>query len=223
MQVLIDNRGEVLDGFIVTLWLLLFSGIIAAVLGTVLVAMRVSPVTLLRGAGTSYINIVRNTPLLLILFLFRDAFPKLGFNYSINDYFDFFFVAATAGLGLYAAAFVCEALRSGINAVPIGQAEAARAIGMTFGQSMRQVILPQAFKAAVPPMTSTYISLAKNTSVALAIGVTEATFAMRKLTNDNASERTAIFLGFVAGYVLIVWGIALVGHVLERRKAVRTR
>src|SRR5919107_3011258 len=103
MQVLIDNRGEVLDGFIVTLWLLLFSGIIAGVLGTVLVAMRVSPVTLLRGAGTSYINVVRNTPLLLILFLFRDAFPKLGFNYSINNYFDFFFDAATAGLGLYAA------------------------------------------------------------------------------------------------------------------------
>ncbi len=222
MHVLIDNRGEVLDGFIVTLWLLLFSGIIAGLLGTVLVAMRVSPVALLRGAGTSYINVVRNTPLLLILFLFRDAFPKLGFNYSINSYFDFFFVAATVGLGLYAAGFVCEAMRSGINAIPLGQAEAARAIGMTFGQSMREVILPQAFRAAIPPLTSTYISLAKNTSVALAVGVTEATFAMKKLTNDNASERTAIFIGFVAGYVIIVWGIALIGSLLERR-GVRAR
>lgn len=219
MQVLIDNFGDIVDGFIVTLWLLLFSGLIAAVLGTILVAMRVSPVALLRGAGVSYINTVRNTPLLLVLFLFRDAFPKLGFNYSINNYFDFFFVAATVGLGLYAAAFVCEALRSGINSIPMGQAEAARAIGMTFTQSMRHVILPQAFRAAVPPLTSTYISLAKNTSVALAIAVTEATFQMKKLTNDHPSDRLTIFLGFAAGYVLIVWMIALVGHGLERRGA----
>ncbi len=222
MQVLIDNFADILDGFIVTLWLLLFSGVIAAVLGTVLVAMRVSPIAILRGAGTSYINVVRNTPLLLILFLFRDAFPQLGFNYSINNYYDFFFIAATVGLGLYAAAFVCEALRSGVNAIPLGQAEAARAIGMTFTQSMREVILPQAFRAAIPPLTSTYISLAKNTSVALAVGVTEATFQMKKLTNDNASEQTTIFIGFAMGFVIIVWGIALIGHALERR-VVRVR
>ncbi len=219
MQILIDNFSEIVDGFVVTLWLLLFAGLIAAVLGTVLVAMRVSPITVLRGAGTSYINVVRNTPLLLILFLFRDAFPKLGFNYSINNYFDFFFVAATVGLGLYAAAFVCEALRSGINSIPVGQAEAARAIGMSFGQTMRQVILPQAFRASVPPLVSTYIALAKNTSVALAIAVTEATFVMKKLTNDHPSERWWIFVGFAGGYILIVWVIALIGNVFERRGA----
>ncbi|MBA3234307.1 MAG: amino acid ABC transporter permease [Propionibacteriales bacterium] len=219
MQVLIDNRADIFEGFIVTLWLLLFAGIIAAVVGTLLAAMRVSPVTLMRGAGTVYINVVRNTPLLLVLFLFRDAFPKLGFNYSFNNYFDFFFVAATVGLGLYAAAFVCEALRAGTNSIPVGQAEAARAIGMTFSQSMREIILPQAFRAAVPPLTSTYIALAKNTSVALAIAVTEATFEMKKLTNDHPPDRWAIFFGFALGYVIIVWGIALVGHSFERRGA----
>jgi glutamate transport system permease protein len=219
MDVLIDNFGDILDGFVVTLWLLLFAGLIAAVLGTFLAAMRVSPVALMRGVGTSYINVVRNTPLLLILFLFRDAFPELGFNYSVNNYFDFFFVAATVGLGLYAAAFVCESLRSGINSIPMGQAEAARAIGMTFTQSMRQIILPQAFRASIPPLTSTYISLAKNTSVALAIAVTEATFEMHKLTNDHPSDRWFIFAGFALGYIIIVWAIALVGHGLERRGA----
>ncbi|MGA9345539.1 MAG: amino acid ABC transporter permease [Nocardioidaceae bacterium] len=219
MQVLIDNFGQIVDGFIKTLWLLLFSGLIAAFLGTFLVALRVSPVALMRGAGTSYINVVRNTPLLLILFLFRDAFPKLGFNYSIDNYFNFFFVAATVGLGLYAAAFVCEALRSGINSIPVGQAEAARAIGMTFQQTMAQIILPQAFRASIPPLVSTYIALAKNTSVALAIGVTEATFIMKKLTNDNAGDRWWIFVGFAGGYILIVWVIATIGTLLERRGA----
>ncbi len=219
MQVLIDNFGQIVDGFVKTLWLLLFSGVIAAFLGTFLVALRVSPVALMRGAGTSYINVVRNTPLLLILFLFRDAFPKLGFNYSIDNYFNFFFVAATVGLGLYAAAFVCEALRSGINSIPVGQAEAARAIGMTFSQTMAQIILPQAFRASIPPLVSTYIALAKNTSVALAIGVTEATFIMKKLTNDNAGDRWWIFVGFAGGYILIVWVIATIGTLLERRGA----
>lgn len=219
MQVLLDNFSEIIDGFIVTLWLLLFSGLLAMVLGVVLVSMRVSPIAVLRGAGTTYVNVVRNTPLLLILFLFRDAFPTVGFNYSVNNYFDFFFTAAALGLGLYAAAFVCEALRAGVNSIPVGQAEAARSIGMTFSQSMTTVILPQAFQAVVPPLASTYIALAKNTSVALAIGVTEATFVMRKMTNDNATARWWIFIGFAAGYIIIVWSIAGIAHVLERRGA----
>ncbi len=220
MDVLIDNRAAYLEGFVVTLWLLLVAGAIAGVLGTTLAAMRVSPVTLVRGVGTSYVNVVRNTPLLLVLFLFRDAFPKLGFNYSINNYFDFFFIAATTGLGLYAAAFVCEALRSGINSIPLGQAEASRAIGMTFGQSMRHVIMPQAVRAVVPPLASTYISLAKNTSVAIGIGVTDASFQMKKLINDNAADQWAIFAGFAAGYVAIVWTIALLARIIERRTRV---
>jgi len=217
MEFLFDNLDQILEGFGKTLWLLLFSGIIAGLLGTILVSMRVSPVALLRGVGTSYVNIVRNTPLLLILFLFRDAFPPLGFNYSINNYFNFFFIAATAGLGLYAAAFVCEALRSGINSIPVGQAEAARSLGMNFGQTMREVVLPQAFRAVIPPLASTYIALAKNTSVALAIGTTEATFVMQKLTDERASERLVIFLGFSVGYIIIVWSIALLARGVEKR------
>lgn len=219
MGVLVDNASQIIDGFVVTLWLLLFAGAIAMVLGTILVAMRVSPIGVMRITATAYINVVRNTPLLLILFLFRDAFPTVGFNYSISNYFDFFFTAATLGMGLYAAAFVCEALRSGINSIPVGQEEAARSIGMTFNQSMSTVILPQAFQAVVPPLASTYIALAKNTSVALAIGVTEATFVMKKLTNDNATARWWIFVGFAAGYIIIVWAIAAVAHLIERRGA----
>jgi glutamate transport system permease protein len=217
VQALIDNFDLLVDGFEKTLWLLFFSGIIALVLGTILAAMRVAPVAMMRGAGGLYVNLVRNTPLLLILFIFRDAFPQLGFAPEVNDYFNFFFIAATIGLGLYAAAFVCEVLRSGINSIPLGQAEAARSIGMTFGQSMQTVILPQAFRTVVPPLANVYIALAKNTSVALAIGTTEAAFEMKKVLNNNAGDRWWIFFGFAAGYVLIVWAIAGVAHLLERR------
>lgn len=220
MQVLIDNADQIWSGFVKTLWLLLFAGGIAFVLGTVLVAMRVSPVAILRLTGTAYINVVRNTPLLLILLIFAFGLPDVGFNYQVNNYFNFFFIAATGGLGLYTAAFVCEALRSGINSIPVGQAEAARALGMSFFQSMRTVILPQAFRAVVPPLTSTYIALAKNTSVALAIGVTEAGFIMKKLNNNNAAARWPIFFGFAIGYMIIVWGIAALGSLAERRGAV---
>ncbi len=220
MNVLFDNRDAYFQGFLVTLWLLFFAGIIATVLGTLLAAMRVSPVTLVRGVGTSYVNVVRNTPLLLVLFLFRDAFPKLGFNYSINNYFDFFFIAATTGLGLYAAAFVCEALRSGINSIPMGQAEAARSIGMDFAQSMRHVIMPQAVRAVIPPLASTYISLAKNTTVALGVAVTEASFEMKELITVHAASQWPIFIGFAAGYVIIVWTIALFARFVEGRMRV---
>ncbi len=221
MQVLIDNFDLILAGFVKTLWLLLFAGLIALVLGTVLVAMRVSPVAIMRLTGTAYVNLVRNTPLLLILFIFSFGLPDVGFAYEVNNYFNFFFIAATTGLGLYTAAFVCEALRSGINSIPVGQAEAARAIGMPFAQSMRAVILPQAFRAVVPPLTSTYIALAKNTSVALAIGVTEAAFIMKKLNNNYATARWPIFFGFALGYMIIVWGIAALGALAERRGALQ--
>lgn len=220
MQVLIDNLDQILEGFVKTLWLLLFSGLIAAVLGTVLVSLRVAPVGLMRFVATSYVNVFRNTPLLLILLLILIGAPDLGFVDGVTDYFNFFFVSATIGLGLYAAAFVCEALRSGINAIPLGQAEAARAIGMTFGQAMWTIILPQAYRAVIPPLTSTYIALAKNTSVAIAIGVTEASFVMRKLNNEYASARWWIFFGFAFGYVVIVALLAALGSWLERRARV---
>ena len=191
-----------------TLWLLFFSGRDrGSSSGTFLAALRVSPVA----ADATRRHLVRQRlpqhpaaadPVHLPL----RAAADLGFTYDVSDYFNFFFVCATIGLGLYTAAFVCEAMRSGINSIPLGQAEAARAIGMTFAQSMTSIILPQAFRAVIPPLTSTYIALAKNTSVALAIGVTEATFVMKKLNDNVASERWPIFFGFAFGYVLIVAG-----------------
>lgn len=224
MDTLIDNFGQIRDGFFTTLWLLLLSGVIATVIGTIMASFRVSPVASLRGIGTAYVNTFRNTPLVLILALAISVIPTLGFNnlgfsVGIRD-FSTFFVVAALGLSFYTAAFVCEAVRSGVNSVSAGQAEAARSVGMGFGQSLRLVVLPQAFRAVIPPLASTYIALAKNTSVVAIFGVPEAAYTMRKLSNQFTSDLWFIFFGIALGYVLIVAVIATASSLLERRLGV---
>jgi glutamate transport system permease protein len=127
-----------------------------------------------------------------------------------------YFIRGVVALSLYTSPFVCEALRSGINAVPLGQAEAARAVGLPFGGVMSQVVLPQAFRASVPPLASVQIALLKNTSVAAVFGVAEAVSQMRSFTNDFASQRLGIFLWFAFGYIVLVAIFSFGASRLER-------
>jgi glutamate transport system permease protein len=233
MDTLIENADQLLVAFGRTIEMVLMAGVLALLVGFFLAALRVSPIALGRAFGTWYINTVRNTPLLLIMFIFvfglpeLDIRPELDLNtvLGIDDpirllQFNVFYVFATVALGLYTAAFVCEALRSGINSIPVGQAEAARSVGMTFGQTLRFVILPQAFRAVIPPVTSAIIAMTKNSSVAAAVGVAEATSLMRKLVNDNGSDLWEIFLSFAVFYMVLVAAIAAVASLLERRMKV---
>ncbi|MDO9377600.1 MAG: amino acid ABC transporter permease [Nocardioidaceae bacterium] len=210
MTFLDGNVGLILQGFWLTIQLLVLSGICSIVLGTLLAAARVSPVPLLRGAAVVYVSIFRNTPLLVVFIFVFIAGPRLGLNYP-------FLVKGVLAMTLYTSAFVAEALRSGINSVPVGQAEAARSIGLTFGQCMREVVMPQALRAVIPPMASVLIAMAKNTSVAAAFGLAEATATMRGLTNNNANERLMIFLVFALGYIVIVELMSFAANRLERR------
>ena len=193
------------------------------VLGTILVAMRVGPIAVLRKAGATYVTVVRNTPLVIVFAFFAFAAPSLGINFKWLDVhigdFDFttFYGAAVVSLTLYTSTFVCEALRSGVNAVPLGQAEAARAIGLPFTGVMSQVVLPQAFRASLPPLASVQIALIKNTSVAAVFGVAEAASRMRIFTNNFPTQRIGIFICFAAGYVIIVEVFSYLANRLERR------
>jgi glutamate transport system permease protein len=207
-----SNFDLVLKAFWLTLQLLVLSGLVSLVLGTLLGAMRVGPVAVLRKAATLYVAVVRNTPLLIVFIFVFVAAPTLGWFIGTP-----FLLKGVVALSLYTSAFVCEAVRSGINSVPLGQAEASRAIGMTFAQSMREVVLPQAFRAVVPPLASVYIALAKNTSVAAAFGLMEATGRMRFFTNNNADDRMQIFLVFAVGYIIIVEVMSAGALTLERR------
>jgi len=229
LQAVFDNFDEFLKAFGYTIALFVASGVLSLVLGTFLVALRVGPIAVLRAAGSSYVTVVRNTPLVIVFAFFSFAAPTLGIRFTWLDAhiggYDFtaLFGAAVASLTLYTSTFVCEALRSGVNAVPLGQAEAARAIGLPFLGVMTQVVLPQAFRASLPPLASVQIALVKNTSVAAVFGIAEATAYMRSLLNDfGATQRIGIFVCFAAGYVVIVEVVSLVSSRLEHRWRVAT-
>ena len=206
--------------------MILIAGVIAILVGSVMAGLRVGPIKLGRAIGTFYVYTVRNTPLLLIMLITAFGVPELDIRPEVSLgsadllQFNVFFIFATTALGLYTGAFICEALRSGINAIPLGQAEAARSIGMSFTQTLRMVILPQAFRTVIPPIASALIAMTKNSSVASGVGVAEATFQMRKLVNDNPLDLYTLFIGFALGYMLIVAVISGVATVLERRLAV---
>jgi glutamate transport system permease protein len=212
-----SNFDLVLRAFWLTIQLAVLSGLASLVLGTLVVAMRIGPSVMLNRAAAWYVTLVRNTPLLVVFIFIFVAAPNVGWFVHTP-----FLLKGVIAVTFYTSTFVAEALRSGVNAVPLGQADAARAIGMTFGQNLRHVVLPQAFRASVPPLASTFIAMTKNTSVAAVFGLAEATFRMRYFANRNADETLAVFAIFAVGYIVIVELISLGSFGLERRwKAAR--
>lgn len=215
------SNYDVLGAFWVTVQLSVLSATGALVIGTVVAVFRISPVGVLRLLGSLYVNVVRNTPLTLLM-----AFSILGLSFilglqifdqaSRNAYW-----WAVIMLAVYHAAFVCEALRSGVNTIPAGQAEAARSIGLTFGQSMREVLLPQAFRGAVAPLGSTLIALIKNTTVAAVIlGTAEAAGQLAKITENEGASLPTFFL-FALGFVVLTLPLGIGITNLSRRLAVK--
>jgi glutamate transport system permease protein len=209
-----SNFDLVLRAFWLTIQLAGLSGLLSLAFGTLLAAFRVGPVSVLRLAGTVYVSVVRNTPLLVVFVFVFIAAPTVGWFVDTP-----FLLKGVIAVSFYTSAFVCEAVRSGVNSVGLGQAEAARAIGMTFGQSMQQVVLPQAFRAVVPPLVSVFIAMTKNTSIAAVFGLMEATGRMRFFTNNNADDRVGIFVVFALGYIIIVEVLSAGAITLERRWA----
>jgi glutamate transport system permease protein len=213
LDVLLDNLPALLRGFRETVQLSAVAAVLALVLGVLLAAIRVSPVPTLRWAGAWYVNTIRNTPLTLVYAFMAFAVPRLDFQLGP-------FRAAVLALGLYTAAFVCEAVRSGVNAVPVGQAEAARAIGLTFTGTLSQVVLPQAIRSVIPPLGSILIALLKNSAIAEFFAVPEATKVFDDLVRDNPDSLYWVFAGVALGYVILVLLISAVFRFLETRLVV---
>lgn len=227
MDTIADNYELIGISFAATVLLFVFAAVGSLLLGALLVTLRVGPIAVMRRAAATYVTLVRNTPLLIILLFFLIAAPKIGINFQFVDIvistgwgdirMTNAFGGAVVGLTLYTASFVCEALRSGVNAVPLGQAEAARAIGLPFGGVMANVVLPQAIRAALPPLASTMIALLKNTTVAISVGVLEAAFALDQLLNDNATDRWWLLAVFAGVFVVLVEMVSFFSNRLERR------
>ncbi|QTX06041.1 amino acid ABC transporter permease [Agromyces archimandritae] len=208
--------------FWVSIQLTFWAAVFSFVLGTVLAIMRVSPVGSLRRAATMYVNTVRNLPLtLVILACSLGLWGQLGVVLASEESSDFIstnsFRLAVLGLTLYTSCFVCESLRSGINTVPVGQSEAARSIGLGFGQVMGLVILPQAIRGAITPLGNTLVALAKNTTVAQAAGVVQASSFMITAIDQNGNMIFPIFVVVAIGWVAVVLPIGLITTSLSRR------
>ncbi|MEE1649209.1 amino acid ABC transporter permease [Brachybacterium sp. J144] len=212
MDTFLIERDMLWDAFSTTLTLAALSGVIALVLGTLIAALRVSPYLPLRSVATAYTEFLRNTPLTVVFFFYVFVTPSIGFTFSYR-------VAAVIALSCYTSAFVAEAVRSGINSVAVGQAEAARSLGMSFRQNLFIVVLPQAFRTAIPPLISVFIALVKNTSVAGAFSVFELFAMSRRLTNVYSADVIAILIGVALCYLIICIPLGqLAGH-LERKVA----
>ncbi len=213
MDFLIENFDTFADAFGETLLMALLAGVLALVLGTALAAMRVSPIPPLRGLATFYVEVFRNTPLTVVFVMIIFGLPEIDAGVSP-------FPGAVLSVGLYTAAFVCEAIRSGINSISAGQAEAARAIGLTFGQSLREVVLPQAFRTVVPPLGNVWIAMVKNTSIAAGFFIPELSSLLPRFSNSDADHLIAILIGIVIAYLLITLPSAYAVSRLEKRAVI---
>jgi glutamate transport system permease protein len=213
VDAVLDNLDAYRQGFVTTLELSVLASVLALLLGTVLAAMRVSPVPTLRAAGAAYVEVVRNTPLTLVFFFVVFVLPQVDIILP-------YFVFAVMALTIYHAAFFCEAVRSGINAVGVGQAEAARSIGLTFGQSLQLVVLPQAIRTVIPPLINVVIALIKNSSIAAAFAVVELTATGTRLANANGDAVIPILAGVAVCYLVLTLPSGWLAGLLERRVAI---
>jgi len=213
---------DILGAFWVTVQLTIYSAIGSLLWGTVLVGMRVSPVPIMRAFGTAYINIVRNTPLTVIIVACSlGLYSTLGMTLGSDQITESNFRLAILGFIAYTATFVCESLRAGINTVPVGQAEAARALGLSFGQVLRIVVLPQAFRSVIAPLASVLIALTKNTTVAAAIGVAEAALLMKEMTENESDAIFLVAAIFALGFVILTLPTGLLLGWVAKKVAVK--
>ena len=216
-----DHFDEILQGFWATVRLAAVAGVISLIIGTLLAGFRVAPVPVLRAFGTGYVSIVRNTPLTLVLLIcaygLNDALA-LKFSDTTSTYYWW----AMLGLSGYTGAFVCETLRSGINTVPLGQAEAARSLGLTFAQSLRMIILPQAFRAIIAPLGSVLIAMIKNTTVAAAANYGEVALVTKTIVDapSFSSGVIPLFIGVAVGFLILTLPTGYFFGWLAKRMAV---
>jgi glutamate transport system permease protein len=217
---------DVLGAFWMTVKLTVASALGALLIGTVVAICRVSPVGVLRGFGTAYVTLIRNTPLTLLVFfclfgISNTLQVQLADPDSPTSIADNTFRFGVVALAVYHASFVAEALRSGINTVPQGQAEAARAIGLGFLPTLREVVLPQAFRGAIAPLGNTLIALTKNTTVVATIGVAELAYQMRNMIEFSPSLLYPIFILIAVCFVVLTLPTGLLFTYLSRRLVVQ--
>jgi glutamate transport system permease protein len=231
MNILVDRFDLFASGFLLTLQLCVVAAVLAMIFGTVAAVMRISPIPPLRALGAGYVTVFRNVPLTVVLFFTVFGLPAIGSRAEFLkiEGLDLlfprltidlpYFRLAALGLAIYTGAFVCEALRSGINAVSPGQIEAARAIGLTFNQNLRTVVLPQAWKAAIVPLGTVIVAMLKNSALAGFFGlVGDLSSTMDVLVSQEGQPLIPVMIGVSIGYLIMTIPLSLVLDAVERRR-----
>ncbi len=214
MNAVTDNLGLFGSGVLTTLQISLIAGLGALVLGIIMAGFRVSPAPPLQWVGASWVTVLRNTPLTVVLIAIAFGLPEIGVNAS-------FFAFGVTGLALYTSAFVCEAIRSGINSVSPGQAEAARSVGMTFTQTLGMVVLPQAIRTVVPPLGNVFIAMIKNSAIVGAVGVGGDLYSVGvQLTGAAGLATIPVLIGVALGYLVLTIPAGLLLGYLEQKVAI---
>jgi glutamate transport system permease protein len=212
MDAVTSNVSVFLGGIAVSAEITAATFVLAFTLGLLLAACRISPVLPLRAAAGLYVAVLRSIPLLVVLTLFAFGLPYVGLTYSL------LWTAVTA-MSLYWAAFFCEAVRSGIRSVPAGQIEAARALGFTFSQVLRLVVLPQALRVMVQPLANLLIAIVLNSSLAAAVGVTSELTGQTELLDQRYAQPLIIFGAAAVCYVALTFLVGRAAGFAERRVA----
>ena len=214
-EVLREHFPEFSSGFFVTVRIVAISFAIAMVVGTLVAALRVTPSRLTRLVGATYVEFFRNTPLLVLLFISFAGLRRAGVPVSP-------WVAGTASLGLYTAAYIAEALRSGMFAVGRGQIEASLSLGFTYPETLRRVVLPQAFRTVIPPLASLVIAMIKNSAI---IGVSLLALPdllkEARIVQSRTFQTDEVFFWAAFGYLLLTATATVAFRMLERRFAIR--
>lgn len=214
MDVIVGHFDLFVSGYWVSLEICAWATIGSLLLGTAVAMLRISPLPPARVAASAYVTALMNTPLTVVLFFIAFGFPEIGINSS-------YFVFGVSALVLYTSAFVCESIRSGVNSVSPGQAEAARALGLSTLQTLRQLVIPQAFRGTIPPLSNTLLAMFTNSALVGAFGVGGDLFSIsNNLTGAQGFDNLPVISGVAVGYLAITLPAAYLLHRLERKVAI---
>ncbi|KQL52354.1 glutamine ABC transporter permease [Heyndrickxia shackletonii] len=204
------NLLYMLKGFAVTLEVAFISIILSFAIGSLLGILRYSKIPVVSHIVLLVVEIIRNLPLLLIIFFVYFALPEIGIKFEIKS-------AAIVALTIFESAMICEIVRSGLNSIEKGQIEAARSSGLTYIQTMRFIILPQALKRMIPPLVSQFISLLKDTSLAIIIALPELLHNVKGIYSGNVNYVIPSIILAILMYFVVNYALSLVARRLEKR------
>jgi aspartate/glutamate/glutamine transport system permease protein len=219
MDVIFENWGLFLSGFLTTIYVSIYAAILALIIGIVVAVLRVTPSGGLKVLAVVYTEFFRNTPFLVQALALYFGLPKLGFRFQFEILgleFNQSFIVGTLALALYTGAYVAETIRSGLLAVPIGQTEAARSLGLSMLQTLQQVIIPQAVRLVIPPLGNLLIALIKNSAVLTAIGLAELMYNASQV--NNLTFRTfEVFTAVIIFYLILTLPLGWLVSYLEKK------